>query len=274
MLVSKSVPIAVRLKDKTIESPGLATLHLKLSCDEPFAFEFGQFNMLSVLGIGEIPISIMGWQDNLLMHTIRGVGRVSDAMLALPNNSTLGLRGPFGKGWPLAKFEGRDLVFITAGLGCAPVVAAINFAVSHRNRYRRIVILQGVKHHNDLLWQAKYDAWRDMGDCQVLLAASEESKRKYHWRLGMVTELLNYAQFDPQYCAIMICGPEIMMLSALPILQKLQVQDDDIYLSMERNFQCGQGFCGHCQLGPYFVCRDGPVFCYPEIKPWIGLKGF
>lgn len=268
------VPVSTKLVRKTVESPGLVTLHLKFENGTPFHFHFGQFNMLSIIGVGEIPISIMGWQDDLLLHTIRAVGRVSDAMTALPDNSTLGLRGPFGKGWPLEEFEGRDLVFITAGLGCAPVVAAINFAVTNRKRYRRIVILQGVKHHNDLLWQPKYDAWRDMGDCQVLLAASEESKRKFHWRLGMVTELLDYADFDPQHCAVMICGPEIMMLSAMPYLQKLQVRDQDIYLSMERNFQCGHGSCGHCQLGPYFVCRDGPVFHYPDVKPWLGLKGF
>lgn len=268
------VPISAQLVDKKIESPGLATLHLKLDADQPFSFDFGQFNMLSLLGIGEIPISIMGWDDDKLMHTIRGVGRVSNAMLELPLNSTLGLRGPFGNGWPLERFEGRDLVFITAGLGCAPVVAAINYAVKHRNRYRRIVILQGVKHHNDLLWQPKYDAWRDLGDCQVLLAASEESKRKFHWRLGMVTELLEFAEFDPQHCAVLICGPEVMMLSAMPHLKKRRVQDRDIYLSMERNFQCGQGSCGHCQLGPHFVCKDGPVFPYPDVKPWLGLKGF
>ncbi|WP_026375373.1 FAD/NAD(P)-binding protein [Aestuariibacter salexigens] len=268
------VPIRARLMVTTEESPGLATLHLKVQSETPFTFQFGQFNMLSMFGIGEIPISIMGWQDGLLMHTIRAVGRVSTAMIGMQKDQELGLRGPFGKGWPLEKFEGRDLVFITAGLGCAPVVAAINYAVAHRNRYRRIVILQGVKHHNDLLWQPKYDAWRTMGDCQVLLAASEESKRKHHWKLGLVTALLDDAEFDPRHCAVMICGPEIMMLAAMPFLQKHQVRDEDIYLSMERNFQCGMGACGHCQIGPHFVCRDGPVFHYPDVKPWLGVKGF
>lgn len=266
-------PLPATLVDVIAESPGLATLHLKLPEHTHFPFRFGQFNMLSLPGVGEIPISIMGWQRDLLMHTVRGVGRTSNAMLALSLNSTLGLRGPFGRGWPLEDFEGRDLVFITAGLGCAPVVAAINYAVNHRHKYRRIVILQGVKHHDDLLWQPKYDAWRDMGDCQVLLAASEERKRKRHWRLGMVTALLDDAHFDPFHCAVMICGPEIMMLSALPFLNKHQVPHDDIYLSMERHFQCGQGSCGHCQLGPYFVCRDGPVFRYAEIRHWLGRPG-
>lgn len=268
------VPIPAKVQSKTLESPGLVTLHLKLAIESPFSFDFGQFNMLSMPGIGEVPISIMGWQEGLLMHTIRGVGRVSKAMTELPEGAMLGLRGPFGKGWPLADFEGKDLVFITAGLGCAPVVAAINYAVTHREHYRRIVILQGVKHHHDLLWQPKYDAWRDVADCQVLLAASEEHKRKFHWRLGLVTELLAFAEFEPSQCAVMICGPEIMMLAALSQLTSQGVHDEAVYLSMERNFQCGMGSCGHCQLGEQFVCRDGPVFHYPSIKTWLGQKGF
>lgn len=274
------VPTSARLVKKDIEAEGLFTLYFdirspQLEQVQQFAnFQFGQFNMLSVMGIGEIPISIMGWEDGLLMHTIRAVGRVSDALAALQPGTDIGLRGPFGQGWPLEQFEGKDLVFITAGLGCAPVVAAINYAVSHKQRYQRIVILQGVKHHNDLLWQSKYDEWREKGDCQVLLAASEEKKRKYHWRLGLVTELLELAEFDPQDCAVMMCGPEIMMLAALKQLRKQNISEDGVYLSLERNFQCGLGACGHCQLGPFFVCKDGPVFHYPTIKPWFGHAGF
>ncbi|UAA40589.1 FAD/NAD(P)-binding protein [Paraneptunicella aestuarii] len=278
--VASFVPVPARLIKKDQESDGLYTLHLEICSQQPehiqqFArFQFGQFNMLSIMGIGEIPISIMGWQDGLLMHTIRSVGRVSEALNNLQPGSQIGLRGPFGQGWPLTDFTGRDLIFITAGLGCAPVVAAINYAVAHKQQYRRIVILQGVKHHQDLLWQSKYDEWRDKGDCQVLLAASEENKRKYHWRLGLVTELLELAEFDPSHCSVMMCGPEIMMLAALKQLNKQQVDESEVYLSLERNFQCGLGSCGHCQLGPYFVCKDGPVFHYPQIKPWFGHTGF
>lgn len=274
MTESAIVPIPVRIKNRVVESPGLVTLHMQLPDRAGFQFDFGQFNMLSLPGMGEIPISIMGWDGDLLMHTIRGVGRISDAMVTIEPEQYLGLRGPFGNGWPLSEFEGRDLVFITAGLGCAPVVSAINYAVTNRTRFRRIVILQGVKHHDDLLWKPRYDAWRDKGDCQVLLAASEEGKRKYHWRLGVVTELLQYARFDSRSCSVMICGPEIMMLAALPLLARKGVPDKDVFLSLERHFQCGTGSCGHCQLGPWFVCRDGPVFCYDQVKPWLGLTGF
>lgn len=266
-------PIVATLAEKQQESPGIYTLHLALETNSSFDFAFGQFNMLYLFGLGEVPISIMGWQHDLLLHTIRAVGRVTQPLVALDIGAQLGLRGPFGQGWPLRQLEGLDLVFITAGLGCAPVVAAIHYAVENRSKYGRIVILQGVKHHNDLLWQPQYERWRDLGDCQVLLAASEEKKRKYHWRLGMVTELLALAQFDSSHCAVLMCGPEIMMLAALKQLAKHQVSDKSVYLSLERNFQCGHGSCGHCQLGPYFVCKDGPVFHYPQIKSWFGLAG-
>lgn len=271
--MSELLPIRATLVKKQQESPGIYTLHLALETEQPFNFHFGQFNMLYLFGVGEVPISIMGWQQGLLLHTIRAVGRITDPLVSLSLGEQIGLRGPFGHGWPLTQLEGRDLVFITAGLGCAPVVAAINYAVANREKYGRIVILQGVKHHNDLMWQAQYDKWRNMDHCQVLLAASEEHKRKFRWRLGMVTELLSLAEFDPGDCAVLMCGPEIMMQSALKQLATQRVGDDAVYLSLERNFQCGQGSCGHCQIGPYFVCKDGPVFHLPRIKSWLGVKG-
>ncbi len=272
--MSDFVPIRATVAQKDAEAGGIFTLHLALDTQKPFHFEFGQFNMLYLHGIGEVPISIMGWRDGLLLHTIRPVGTVTRPMVDLDEGAQLGLRGPFGNGWPLADLHGRDLVFITAGLGCAPVVAAIHHSVAHKDKFGKICILQGVKHHDDLLWQGQYRAWEDEGGCQVLLAASEETRRKYHWRLGLVTELLQLADFDRKNCAVMMCGPEIMMVAALKQLATLGVADNAVYMTLERNFQCGLGSCGHCQLGPYFVCKDGPVFHYPDIKPWFGMAGF
>ncbi|WKE64208.1 FAD/NAD(P)-binding protein [Gallaecimonas kandeliae] len=265
-------PLAVTLVKNVEEIPGTHTLHLALPPGHPFDFHFGQFNMLYLLGVGEVPISIMGWQDELLLHTVRAQGLVTKPLLALKPGSQLGLRGPYGQGWPLAKLRGKELLFITAGLGCAPVVAAIRHAVSHRQQFGRICILQGVKHHQDLLWQPQYEAWQRQG-CQVLLAASEEKKRRHHWKLGMVTELLDQAQLDVANCAVLMCGPEIMMHAAIKTLAAMGMPDEALYLSLERNFQCGIGSCGHCQLGPYFVCKDGPVFHYPVIKNWFGREG-
>lgn len=267
------LPMSAILVKKEQETPDICTLHLAMGRERPFVFHFGQFNMLYLFGVGEVPISIMGWRDGHLLHTIRAVGRVTRPLTALGEGSQIGLRGPFGHGWPLQHLEGRDLVFITAGLGCAPVVAAIHYAVRNKDKYGRIVILQGVKHHQDLLWQQQYDKWRQVKDCQVLLAASRETQRKQRWRLGLVTGLLELAEFNPKHCAVMMCGPEMMMVSSLKYLADLNVPDEAIYMTLERNFQCGVGSCGHCQLGPYFVCKDGPVFHYPQIKQWFGLRG-
>ncbi|WED24357.1 FAD/NAD(P)-binding protein [Vibrio sp. JC009] len=272
--MNNMVPVSARVVSKTEESPDIVTLSLKLDTDRPFSFHFGQFNMLSVPGVGEVAISIMGYKEGQLLHTIRSVGRVTRVLTAMEPGQQIGVRGPFGKGWPLNEAIGKDLIFITAGLGCAPAVAAINHAIENRQNYRRIVILQGVKHHYDLLWQEQYEIWRVRHKCQVLLAASEENKDKRNWRLGVVTELINHAQFDKDSCVVMMCGPEIMMKAAIRDLAKLGVSESAYYLSLERNFQCGQGFCGHCQIGPFFVCKDGPVFHYPEIKPWFGREGF
>lgn len=270
------VPVPATLVAKTEEVADIVTLSLKLEGTTSFPFRFGQFNMLSVPGVGEVAISIMGWKDNCLLHTVRSVGRVTQVLTSIKLGQQIGIRGPFGNGWPLDSAIGKDLIFITAGLGCAPAVAAISYAVEHRQNYRDIVILQGVKHHQDLLWQEQYNIWRDRGNCQVLLAASEEKKKnsKHHWRLGVVTELIKDAVFDRQHCVVMMCGPEIMMKAAIRDLASIGVSDESLYLSMERNFQCGQGFCGHCQIGPYFVCKDGPVFHFPQIKPWFGKEGF
>lgn len=271
--MADGVPMVATLAAKTMEVPGVHTLSLALDTRSPFDFDYGQFNMLYLFGAGEVAISIMGWHQGLLQHTIRAVGRVTRPLVALEVGQQLGLRGPFGRGWPLAQLRGRDLVFITAGLGCAPVVAAIHHAVANRDQYGRIVILQGVKHHADLLWQTQYRRWQALGECQVLLAASEEHRHRHHWRLGLVTELLALAEFAADHCAVMMCGPEIMMLAALKQLARLKVADEAVYMSLERNFQCGRGLCGHCQLGPYFVCKDGPVFHYPQVKPWLGREG-
>ncbi len=272
--MSEMVPRNATIVAKTEEVSGVTTLSLRLDEDALFSFKYGQFNMLSVFGVGEVAISIMGWKDGNLQHTIRSVGRVTHVLTALKPGQQIGIRGPFGKGWPLSEAVGKDLVFITAGLGCAPAVSAINYAVEHRQNYKKIVILQGVKHHDDLLWREQYEVWRVRDKCQVLLAASEEEKQKRHWRLGLVTELLNDADFDKRHCVVMMCGPEIMMKAAIRELHQLGVADDVFYLSLERNFQCGQGLCGHCQIGPYFVCKDGPVFRYSDIKPWFGREGF
>jgi sulfhydrogenase subunit gamma (sulfur reductase) len=222
-----------------------------------------------------VPISIASdpAQSETLDHTIRAVGRVTRVLEQLERGDRLGLRGPFGQGWPMREAEGRDLVFVTGGLGCAPVVAAISYALARRDRYRRIVILQGVKHAADMIWRERYDAWARLPDTQVRLAADEPTKG-WTGHVGLVTELLDQVQLDPELALAMVCGPEPMMLASARRLVELGVAPARIRLSLERDFQCGVGHCGHCQMGPYFVCRDGPVFSYDRIGWLLGAHGF
>ncbi len=273
-----SVPVAAEITRRTQESPSVFTLGLRL-CDpaqhRAYHFVPGQFNMLYLYGVGEIPISIVSDpdSDDELEHTIRVVGRVTRGFDALKVGDRIGIRGPYGRGWPLEQVRGQDLLLLTGGLGCAPLVSVINYVMQRRNEYGRVAILQGVKHMDDLIWRDRYDQWSALPDTQVLLAA-DVAGASWSWHVGLVTELIDQIAFDLQDARVMICGPEPMMLASVRKLCESGVADVHIWMSMERNMQCAIGQCGHCQIGPHFVCKDGPVFCYPELRERLGVKGF
>jgi len=271
------LPLEAEVVAKSMELPDVATLSLRLVDEQAradFRCECGQFNMLYLFGLGEVAISIMDHQDGLLLHTVRDVGRISHQLVNLEPGARVGLRGPYGNGWPLDQAKGKDVVFVTGGLGCAPLVAAIRQVVAHRQDYRRLVIMQGVKHHYDLLWEPQYEAWRRLPRCQVLLAASEEPLVHAHWSQGLVTALFAKAQFAVENCQVMMCGPDPMLRAAIHALERVGVANEDCYLSLERNMQCAIGLCGHCQMGPPFLCRHGPIFRYADIRDWFPLEGY
>ena len=272
------LPYQAEVLKQVPEGSSMVTLGLRLTDPaqrQRYRFHPGQFNMLYVYGVGEVAISLSSDPDQLdtLEHTIRAVGRVTRVLSAIEPGSRLGLRGPYGKGWPLDQVEGRDIVVLTGGLGCAPVVSVINYILQRRERFRRLVIMQGVKHSADLIWRERYQSWAKLPDVQVLLAA-DVAGSGWPWHVGRASTLLDGAQFDVSNCAVMMCGPEPMMIGSAESLVERGVPDRDIWLSMERNMACGFGACGHCQFGPYFVCQDGPVFHYSDIKWLLGNKGF
>lgn len=273
-----AVPLPTRVTSRIQESPGIFTLNLRL--DDPgtqsgYRFTPGQFNMLYINGVGEVPISISSDpdDDHVIGHTVRVLGRVTQAMSALGPGDSLGLRGPFGNGWPLDEMTGKDIVLVTGGLGCAPVVSVIHYVLRRRSQYGRLVIIQGVKHANDLIWREHYLRWSAMPDVQVLLAAGQGSPL-WPWHVGRPTELFEQAQFNPTNAIALMCGPEGMMQASAELLVQHGLPAQRIHLSMERNMQCATGHCGHCQIGPLFVCRDGPVFAWTHIKTLISHKGF
>lgn len=272
------VPREAEVVEKIRESKSVFTLRLRFTDPKDqseYRFEPGQFNMLYLYGVGEVPISIVSdpEDEHMFDHAIRVVGRVTGALEKLDQGDRLGVRGPYGRGWPLAEMEGRDLVLITGGLGCAPLVSVINYVMRRRELFNRFVIIQGVRHSDDLIWRQRYEEWEQHTDTQVLLAA-DETGQGWPWSTGPVTSLFEKAEFDVARSTAMLCGPEGMMFAAIRELTSRGMPEADIWLSMERNMKCAAGHCGHCQYGSLFVCKDGPVFCYPEVKHLQGIAGF
>lgn len=272
------LPQEAEVVERLQESPTIFTLRLRLTdpaARAAYHFAPGQFNMIYLYGVGEVPISIVSdpQDETVLGHTIRVVGRVTRGLAALAAGDRVGLRGPFGRGWPLHEAQGHDLLVVTGGLGCAPVVAVINYAILRRTFFGKLTIIQGVKHSEDLIWRERYAYWRMLPNTQVLLSA-DHGGPLWPWHIGLVTEVFDRAEIDPPRTFVMLCGPEGMMRAAVANLTGRGVAEDHIYLSMERNMQCAVGHCGHCQYGPDFVCRDGPVFAYPRVKELFDVKGF
>jgi len=232
-----------------------------------FEFAPGQFNMLYVFGVGEVPISISGdpTKPDKLIHTIRAVGNVTKAMQRLKIGHSIGVRGPLGSSWPVEKAEGNDVVIVAGGIGLAPLRPAIHYLLSHREKYGKIVLLYGTRTPNDLLFRKDLKKWRARLDMETHITV-DRAMGLWHGNVGVVTTLIGKAPFDHLNCTAMICGPEVMMRFTIMSLNDRGVMDKDIYVSMERNMKCGIGLCGHCQMGSLFICKDGPVFEFSRIK--------
>jgi len=272
------LPLEAEVVERIQESPTIFTLRLRFT--DPvkhaaFRFAPGQFNMLYLYGVGEVAISIVSdpQDEHLFDHAIRVVGRVTRGLEQLKAGDRLGVRGPYGRGWPLKLAENKDVMVVTGGLGCAPVVSVINYVIRRRDNFRRLIIMQGVKHSDDLIWRSQYSQWSKLRDTQVLVAA-DAGVALWPWHVGHVTELFDKVEIDPSRAMVMLCGPQGMMQAAVDHLFEHGVPEDSIYLNMERNMHCAVGLCGHCQYGGKFVCQDGPVFSYPEVKPLFGIRGF
>ena len=232
----------------------------------PVEFAPGQFNMLYVFGVGEVPISVSGDPNDrgTLVHTTRAVGLVSKALDELKPGMTVGVRGPFGTQWPLDVAEGMDLVFVAGGIGLAPLRPVIYQAMAERQKYGNIAVLFGARTPEDILFSKELVRWKARLDLDVQVTV-DRATGSWTGRVGFVTKLVSSGGFDPKNTVAYTCGPEVMMLNTIKALHDRGVPYERIYLSMERNMKCAVGFCGHCQWGSSFICRDGPVFCYEQI---------
>jgi NAD(P)H-flavin reductase len=262
------LPDLYRVEGMSRETRDTFTLSLEaMDGSPPSPFAPGQFSMLYVFGVGELPISISGDPEQpRLVYTVRSVGPATQALVSCRPGDPLGVRGPFGTAWPLAEARGKDVLIVAGGIGLAPLRPAIYQILCARDAYVRLIVLYGARSPQDLLYRKELNSWARSPDTQVLTTV-DYGGVNWRGRVGIVTTLFRHLRLHPDRTVAFICGPELMMHYVIAELtQNRGVPASDVYLSMERNMKCAVGFCGHCQYGPHFICRDGPVFSYRTLR--------
>lgn len=264
------VPKEAEVVKAVRESQTIFTLYLRFTdplVHASYMYDPGQFNMLYLYEVGEVPISIASdpEHEDLLVHTINRVGRVTRGMAQLKEGDRLGIRGPYGRGWPLRQAEGQDVIIVSGGLGCAPVVLVINHMLRRRERFGHFTIVQKVKHVDEFIWPERYERWKTIPDTTVLVASTQGSAN-WRWQVSPRIKVMDDVVVHSERTIAMMCGPEGFMHSAAEHLIEKGMPEQSIYLSTERNMKCAIGHCGHCQFGSQFICKQGPVYAYPQIN--------
>jgi len=257
------------------ETPGVWTFGLSL--DDPsvkYSFQAGQFNMLYLPGIGESAISVSSDPEEVgkLQHTVRAVGNVTRAMAKLQPGSQIGVRGPFGTSWPFESFRGKDVILVAGGLGLAPLRPVVYSLIRHRRDFGRVTLIYGVRSPADLLFSSEYESWRKGGiDVQTTVNVASLD---WQGAIGSVTPLLAPLPIEPARTGLFTCGPEVMMRFVAAGAVQRGVPTGQVFVSLERNMNCAVGLCGHCQFGPEFVCRDGPIFPFDRVRRLMLVENF
>jgi NAD(P)H-flavin reductase len=247
------------------------TLELEPAHGPPLEPEPGQFTMVYAFGVGEVPISVSDAEGARLVHTVRSVGAVTEAICSSRPGTTLGIRGPFGNAWPLDEAAGGDVVIVAGGIGLAPLRPALRHVLARRADYGAVVLLYGSRTPRDLLYRAELEVLALRTDVAVEITV-DTAESDWRGRVGVVPKLVAEAPFDAASAAALVCGPEVMMRYAADALRERGLHSDRIFASMERNMTCGLGYCGHCQLGPTLICRDGPVYAWNELEPLLAVR--
>ena len=268
--LTASPPVPFRVTERRRETADTWTLELQPVSGPPLVAQPGQFTMLYAFGIGEVPISVSGDTHGPLVHTVRAVGAVTEAVCAARHDGVVGVRGPFGNTWPLEHASGGDVLVVAGGIGLAPLRPVVYEALRARDGYGRFTILYGSRTPHDLLYRRELERWRSRGaHVDVTVDAADAG---WHGKVGVVPKLVTKASLDPAATTAFVCGPEIMMRFTAQALLDRGVAPDRIFVSMERNMRCGVGHCGHCQLGPTLICRDGPVYRYDALEPLLSVR--
>jgi NAD(P)H-flavin reductase len=264
------VPLPYTVRSRGRETADTWTIELEPCSGEAIDLEPGQFAMLTAYGVGEVPISLSSrGPDGTLVHTIRDVGAITAELCRVPRGGTVGVRGPFGTTWPLAHARGADVVVLGGGLGLAPLRPAVEGLLAEREAYGHLFLLYGARTPGDLLYPQQLDDWRTDGvDVRLTVDAGT---RSWLGRVGFVSALLDDVTVSESSVAL-VCGPEVMMRVTVGALLARGVPAGSIYVSLERSMSCGIGHCGHCQLGPILICRDGPVFTWDEVGGLLAVR--
>jgi NAD(P)H-flavin reductase len=267
------LPRIARVHSRRADTRDVWTLDVRESDGGTAPFQPGQFNMLTVFGVGEIPVSMSGdpARGDRLLHTVRAVGAVSRALTRLGAGATIGVRGPFGSAWPLTAAAGRDVLVLAGGLGLAPLRPVLYRLRAERRRFGRIVLLYGARSPADLLFRRELERWQQRGLFDVHMTV-DHARDGWTGRVGVITPLLPRLGFDPARTVAFVCGPEVMMRVSANALLACGLSDEAVYVSLERNMKCAVGLCGRCQLGPLIVCRDGPVLRYDRVRALLGQR--
>jgi NAD(P)H-flavin reductase len=254
------IPTPATVTGIRFETSNVATYYIRL----PTGFDLpkpGQFDMLYIHGVGEVPISVsdIDYKERVVAHTVRFVGSVTYAFTKLREGDVIGFRGPYGIGWPMELAVGRDIVIVAGGIGLPPLRPVIREVARNRGMYGRLIILYGARTPQDLIYSYEYKDYESIPNTELYLTVDTPTS-EWKGNVGVVTNLIRVISVDPEKSIAFICGPEIMMKYAIKELLKRGFKMNKIFLSLERRMKCGVGLCGHCQMGPYFVCKHGPVF--------------
>jgi len=273
-MINEYTPNFIKIKEIIKETNNTNTYIFDLTnerLNQDFSWNPGQFMMAGVFGIGESAISLSNVEKDYVINlTIRNVGNVTNKILNMKKGDTLGIRGPYGIGWPLEKLKGKDILIVAGGMGMAPLRGVINFVNDNRTEYNNLEIIYGARNPEDMIFKYDFKKWKKIKNCTLHLTADTiTEKLLFECQTGLVTSCFPNMKTHHRNAIALICGPEIMMRYVAKCLETIGYRDNQIYLSLERRMKCGIGKCGHCQIGTKFVCKHGPIFNYADIKPFI-----
>ncbi len=274
-LARPMMPYWAEIDEIQVEAPGVSTYWMHFvdpTLQNRYRFKAGQFNMLQIPGLGEAAISISSSPEDIgkLGHSVRFVGNVTNGISRLKVGDQIGLRGPFGTSWPIEKSIGKDIFIAAGGIGLPPLRTVIYHIMNHRKDFGRVVVLYGARTPQDLQFTREYKQWETAGI--ELMITVDRADEKWDGLVGVVPILFYRLRMNPLKSIVMTCGPEVMIRFVIFEALARRIPTDQIFVSLEKNMKCGLGFCGHCQIGPFFVCKDGPVFSYEQIQPYFNVE--